>query len=47
MDLDDPMLSAQADHLVGVHDEAMRHLYTSGAGDWLASQPKTTPTPTF
>jgi hypothetical protein len=46
MDLDDPMLLAQADHLVGVH-EAMRHLYTSGAGDWLASQPKTTPSPTF
>jgi hypothetical protein len=39
MNIDDPMLSDQADHLINVRDEAIRQVYTSNAGDWLAQQP--------
>jgi hypothetical protein len=47
MTIADPMISVQADHLVGVRDEAMRHIYTSGAGDWPAQQPQHSLSPPF
>ncbi|GFZ49957.1 hypothetical protein JCM24511_07360 [Saitozyma sp. JCM 24511] len=46
MNIDDPMLSEQADHLVNVREVAIRQVYTSDAGDWLAQQPQLLHPPT-
>jgi hypothetical protein len=47
MNIDDPMLSDQADHLINVRDEAIRQVYTSDAGNWLAQQPQLLHPPTM